>query len=175
MKAAWAISKLRSEEHLSCVARLSQDTEGQSLLRMLLPLETSSSKEVGSKHPFLFRVQWRTLPSWTPASSLPEKGESYSFSRVWLLSTPWIVAHQAPLSMGYSRQEYWSGLPFPSPGDPPYPGIKLGSPALQADSLLSEPPTRHEELRTPAGHRASPSQDTKETPLHFSFLIFLNR
>ena len=173
MKAAWAISKLRSEEHLSCVTRLSQDTEGQSFLRMLLPLETSSSKEVGSKHQFLFRVQWRTLPSWTPVSSLPEKGESYSFSRVWLLSTPWIVAHQAPLSMGYSRQEYWSGLPFPSPGDLPYPGIKLGSPALQADSLLSEPPTRHEELRTPAGHRASPLPGHKRdtTPFLFSYFF----
>ena len=53
--------------------------------------------------------------------------------------TPWTVACQAPLSMGFSRQEYWSGLPFPSPGDFPDPGIKLGSPALQADSLLSEP------------------------------------
>ena len=54
--------------------------------------------------------------------------------------TPWTVAHQAPLSMGFSRQEYWSGLPFPSPGDLPNPGIKPGSPALQADALSSEPP-----------------------------------
>ena len=50
------------------------------------------------------------------------------------------VAHQAPLSMEFSRQEYWSGLPFPTPGDLPDPGIEPGSPALQADSLLSEPP-----------------------------------
>ena len=50
------------------------------------------------------------------------------------------VAHQAPLSTEFSRQEYWSGLPFPTPGDLPDPGIKPGSPALQADSLLSEPP-----------------------------------
>ena len=49
------------------------------------------------------------------------------------------VAHQAPLSMEFSRQEYWSGLPFPTPGDLPDPGIEPGSPALQADSLLSEP------------------------------------
>ena len=49
------------------------------------------------------------------------------------------VAPQAPLSMEFSRQEYWSGLPFPSPGDPPDPGIEPGSPALQADSLPSEP------------------------------------
>ena len=50
-------------------------------------------------------------------------------------STPWTVACQAPLSMGFSRQEYWSGLPFPSPGDLPDPGIEPGTPALQADSL----------------------------------------
>ena len=53
--------------------------------------------------------------------------------------TPRTVAGQAPPSMGYSRQEYWSGLPCPSPGDLPDPEIKPGSPALQADSLLSEP------------------------------------
>ena len=56
------------------------------------------------------------------------------------LVTPWAVAHQALLSMGFSRQEYWSGLPFPSPGDLPNPGIEPGSPALQADPLLTEPP-----------------------------------
>ena len=50
------------------------------------------------------------------------------------------MAHQAPLSMECSRQEYWSGLPFPSSGDLPDPGIEPGSPALQADSLASEPP-----------------------------------
>ena len=53
--------------------------------------------------------------------------------------TPWTVAHQPPLSMGFSREEYWNGLPFPSPEDLPKPGIKPGSPALQAASLLSGP------------------------------------
>ena len=53
---------------------------------------------------------------------------------------PWTAARQAPLSMGISRQEYWSGLPFPSQGYLPNPGIELRSSALQADSLLSEPP-----------------------------------
>ena len=61
-------------------------------------------------------------------------------SHVRLFATPWTVAHQAPLSMGFSRQEYWSGLPFPSPGDLPDPGIEPGSPALQADTLTSELP-----------------------------------
>jgi len=56
----------------------------------------------------------------------------------------WIVAHQAPLLMGFSRQEYWSGLPFPSPGDLSDPGVKSYSPALQADSLLSEPPGKQD-------------------------------
>ena len=54
--------------------------------------------------------------------------------------TPWTAAHQAPPSMGFSRQEYWSGLPFPPPGDLPNPGTEPRSPALQADSLPSEPP-----------------------------------
>ena len=52
-------------------------------------------------------------------------------------ATPWTIACQAPLSMGFSRQEYWSGLPFPSPGDLPDPGIEHRSPTLQADSLPS--------------------------------------
>ena len=56
------------------------------------------------------------------------------------LVSPWTVAHQVPLSMGFSRKEYWSGLPFPSPGDRPDPGIEPGSPALEADALTSEPP-----------------------------------
>ena len=54
------------------------------------------------------------------------------------LMTPWTVAHQAPLSMAFPRQEYWSGLPFPSLGDLPNPEIELGSSALQADSLPAE-------------------------------------
>ena len=63
-----------------------------------------------------------------------------SLSRVQLFATPWTVDNQAPPSMGFSRQEYWSGLPFPSPGDLPDPGIEPRSPALQADALTSEPP-----------------------------------
>ena len=58
-------------------------------------------------------------------------------SRVRLFATPWTVAYQAPLSMGFSRQEYWSELLFPSPGDLSEPGIKSGSPAFQADIVRS--------------------------------------
>ena len=61
-----------------------------------------------------------------------------SFSRARLFATPWTVAHQTPPSTEFSRQEYWSGLPFPSPGDLPDPGTKPGS--LQVDALPSEPP-----------------------------------
>ena len=64
-------------------------------------------------------------------------------SCVQFFQTPWTVAHQAPLSVEFSRQEYWSGLPFPSSGDLPDPGVKLASPAVRADSLLS-------------GHQGSP-------------------
>ena len=63
-------------------------------------------------------------------------------SRVQLFATPWTAARQAPLSIGFSRQEYWSGVPFPSPGDLPNPGIEPRSPALQADSLPSGPPEK---------------------------------
>ena len=63
-----------------------------------------------------------------------------SLSRIWLCATPWTVAHQAPPSMEFSRQEYWSGLPFPSSGDLSDSGIEPRSPALRAEALLSEAP-----------------------------------
>ena len=63
-----------------------------------------------------------------------------SLGHVQLFARPWTVAYQAPPSMGFSRQEYWSGVPFSSPGDLPNPGIEPGSPALPADALPSEPP-----------------------------------
>ena len=63
-----------------------------------------------------------------------------SLSRVQLFATLWTAAYKAPLSMEFSRQEYWNGLPFPSPEDFPHPGIEPRSPALQADALPSEPP-----------------------------------
>ena len=81
-------------------------------------------------HPFLL---WNQL---LPLTKVKVK----SLSRVRLFATPWTVAHQAPPSMGFSRQEYWSGLPFPSPGDLPNPGIEPRGPTLQADALTFEPP-----------------------------------
>ena len=76
----------------------------------------------------------RALTSWL------WKQRVKSLSRVWLFATPWTVARKAPPSMGFSRPERWSGVPFPPPGDLPHPGIKPRSPALQADSGPFEPP-----------------------------------
>jgi len=72
---------------------------------------------------------------------MKEKKENKSLSHVQLFVTPWTVACQASPSMGFSKQEYLNGLPFPSTEDLPDPGIKPGSPTLQADSLPSELPS----------------------------------
>ena len=84
-----------------------------------------------------------------------------SLSRVRLFVTLWTVAYQAPPSMGFSRQEYWSGLPFPSPGDLPDPGIEPWSPAFQADALTSEPPGKPLTLKghTPNPHALRPREE----------------
>ena len=85
----------------------------------------------------------------SPGSSQPDKPvqqqstvKNSEVAQSCLTATPWAAADQAPLSMGFSRQEYWSGVPFPSPGDLPNPGIEPRSPTLQADSLPSEPRNR---------------------------------
>ena len=82
-------------------------------------------------------LQLLILPSW---SDIVKKVKVKSLSRVRLFATLWTVAYQASPSMGFSRQESQSGLPFPSPGDLPESGIEPRSPTLQADALLSEPP-----------------------------------
>ena len=85
-------------------------------------------------------MQTDSLPAEPPGKPTVYNTEVKSLSRVRLFATPWTIAYQAPPSMGFSRQEYWSGLPFPSPGDLPDPGIESGSPARQADALWAEPP-----------------------------------
>ena len=85
---------------------------------------------------FYIFVSILTLPS---LISLLSKAKGKSLSHVQIFVTPWTVAYQAPLSMGFSRQEYWSGVPFPSSRDLPNPGIKPRSPALQTDTVPSEP------------------------------------
>ena len=82
------------------------------------------------------------LEVWRPLQTFIYKVKVKSLSCVWLFMTPRTVGYEAPLSMGFSRQECWSGLPFPSPGDLPNPGIQPGSPTLQPDTLPSEPPGR---------------------------------
>ena len=78
---------------------------------------------------------------------------AWSLSHVQLFVTPWTVTWQAPLSMGFYRQEYWSGLPFPSLGGLPDPGAEPGSPTLQVNSLPSEPPGKLSYDPSPMQHR----------------------
>ena len=80
-----------------------------------------------------------------------------------LFETPWAVAYQASLSMGFSRQGYWRGLSFPSPGDLPNPGIEPRSPTLQADALPSEPP------RKPTARKMSVYQNITRDSSKLSF------
>ena len=91
----------------------------------------------GQKFPQLPR-QGRAVTHPRAARKGPLKRKS--FSHVRLSETPWTVAHQAPLFMGFSRPEYWCGQPFASPGDLLNPGMEPRSPTLQVDSLPSEPP-----------------------------------
>ena len=109
---------------------LSKNVLGNSLMVQWLGLST------------LLPRAWGSVPGWrTKVIQIYMYSKCQQLSCV-LVVTPWNVAHQAPLSMEFSRQECWSGLPFPPPGYLPYPGIEPWSPTLQADSLLSEPPRR---------------------------------
>ena len=112
-------------------------------------LDQTSSTPPNSDHGGFFLVQvwlWEMLWSFFLDQPLAGHRQLYE-SEKWkvaqlcpTLVTLWTVAYQASLSMGFSWQEYWSGLPFPSPGDLPNPGIEPRSPALQTDVLPSEPP-----------------------------------
>ena len=115
----------------------------------LSPVNTPSSWHLVSGHSssHLLKVPTHSLSSRLTASSLSECWLDFSsrggglVAKLWMtLVTPWTVGCQAPLSMGFIRQEYWSGLPLPSPEDLPDPGIEPRSPALEADALTSEPP-----------------------------------
>ena len=89
---------------------------------------------VGKVMSLLFNMLSTLVITFLPRSKVK------SLSCVQLFATPWTVAHQAPPSMGFSRQEYWNGLPFSSPRDLPDPGVEPRSPTLQAEALTSEPP-----------------------------------
>ena len=127
--------------------QLSSDTiyveiAADSIGEVLSPTRLHSTSDTNCK-PKLLPVLWLTSCKsevLTISPTQDAKVKVKSLSRIRLFATPWTVAYQASLSMGFSRQEYWSGLPFPSPGDLPNPGIEPGSPALEADALTSEPP-----------------------------------
>ena len=108
------------------------------------------------------RIFLKTLPVWLCGNFLKLRSSKHLqnhplvvvtampclvISRIRLFVTPWLVTFQAPLSLELSRQEYWSVLPGPPPGDLPNPGIEPRSPALQADSLPAEPPGKPRETR----------------------------
>ena len=97
-------------------------------------------------------------------SWFPERKKVKSLSRVRLFATQWTIAYQSPQSMDFSRQEYWSGSPFPSPGDFPNPGIEPGSPTLQADALLSE--TRDQTHVPCIGRQVLNHCATRKVPAH---------
>ena len=99
----------------------------------------SQFSSVTQSYPTLCDPMNRSTPG-LPVHHHLQESESEVAQSCPTLCDPWTVAHQAPPSMGFSRQEYWSGLPFPSPGDLPNPGIKPRSPTLQADALTSAPP-----------------------------------
>ena len=95
---------------------------------------------------------WCHLSTYAGATPPPVIVRVRSLSRVWIFATPWSAACQAPLSVGFPRQEYWSELPFASPGHLPNPGIKPRSLALKADSLLSELPGKPDRWLAVVGH-----------------------
>ena len=84
----------------------------------------------GNEILFSLKKKILTYATWMNPEDIISSEIVLLLSHVWLFATPWTVAYQDPPSMGFSRQEYWSGLPFPSPGDPPDPGIEPGFPAL---------------------------------------------
>ena len=106
--------------------------ESEEELKSLLMIVKMESENVGLK----LNIQKTKIMAY---SSTVQFSSVQLLSRVQLFATPWTVAHQDPPSVGFSRQEYWSGLPFPSLGDLPDPGIKPGFPTFQADTLSSVP------------------------------------
>ena len=111
-----------------------------SLLQGIFPTQESTRGLLHCRR-ILYQMSYQGSPNKTVKVKVKVK----SLSRVQLFATLWTIAHQAPLSMGFSRQEYRSRLPFPSPGDLPNSGIEPRPPALEAEALTSEPPGKHEE------------------------------
>ena len=107
------------------------------------------------------RLPWFTCKQSLLADLIfPTWSEVKSLSHVQLFATPWTVAYQAPPSKGFSRQEFWSGLLFPSPGDLPNPGTEPKSPTFQADALTSESPG-NDHYQNPLHYQNPPGKATK--------------
>ena len=107
---------------------------------------------------------WR-IP-WT-VQSMGSQRVGHDWATFTFTATPWTVAHQASLSMGFFRQEYWSGLPFPPSGEPPNPGTEPTSPALAGGFLTTAPPNQVSPLRqVPQKHTAGPSPQVPFTPAY---------
>ena len=101
-------------------------------------LKDDAVKVLHSIHQKIWKTQ-QWPQDWKRSLFIPVPKKVKSFSHVRLFAIPWTVVYQASLSMGFSRQEYWSRLPFPSPGDLPDPRMEPRSPALQAEASPSEP------------------------------------
>ena len=131
---------------------------------------TSGGQSIGE------RVQVAPYTFFQSASTTKKKKkEMKSFSRVRLFATLWMVAYHAPPSMGFSRQQYWSGLPFPSPGNLHSPGIEPRFPALQADTLPPEPPRKpqHHPTGLSSTHSLQPASYFRVNPHVPAFLTRL--
>ena len=128
----WSFSISLSSEYSRLIS-FRNDWFGNRYSNLLLRVATSKAREHFILHG-TSRVpgKWDVCQSW-------KKVKVKSLGRVQLFATPWTVTYQALWSMGFSRWEYWNGLPFPSLGDLPNPGIEPWSPALQTDALPSEP------------------------------------
>ena len=100
----------------------------------------SIAPPIGTRPSFPFSQSLLSGSFHKPIIFIHQKASKQAIMSCLTLCDPWTVVYQASLSIGFSRQEYWSGLPFPSPEDLPYPGIEPRSPTLQADALASEPP-----------------------------------
>ena len=145
------------------------------LILILFPTEVESSTLFSPSSAWETEGQIRSLNSSVLSSHSSPLCMLSHFSPVWLFATLWTVAHQALLSMGFSRQEYWSGFPCPPPGDIPNPGIEPRPPALQVDSLPSEPSGEHKNTGV---HTLSllqgifPTQESNWGLLHCRWILY---
>ena len=119
-----------------------------------------------SKAYFVLRNYWMSKSNITLCISVLWKWKCSSLSCVWLFVTPWTVACQTPVSMEFSRKEYWSGLSFASPGDLPDPEIEPKSPVLQLDSLLSKPPGKSSSISNLCLFSTQHTQTHRHTQIH---------